>query len=262
MDERTMRILDDRTRAFYLACADSFSETRQAPWPGWEPVARRLAEATQDGNPVRLLDVGCGNLRFERFLLDRSVGFRALALDRCEALAVAGLAADPRLSGCCRIGPFDALRDADVPGGRQAFSAAVAFALLHHIPGHDERMALLKSMACRLQEGGLLALSLWDLDSDARLSRKARRDTDRACRALGLGPLDEGDFVLGWQHRDDAFRYCHSFSGEEADRIIGQLSGELRLVERYRSDGPSGCANRYLLFSKRALSSPSTEQPL
>ena len=57
------------TEDFYLAMAQEFSRTRGSGWPGWSRVldAAGISEpATQ--TPLTVLDVGCGNLRFEPWL--------------------------------------------------------------------------------------------------------------------------------------------------------------------------------------------------
>lgn len=251
MDERTKAILDRETERFYLSCTDSFSNTRQAPWPGWDPVANRLSAMGEKGIAPRILDAGCGNLRFERFLLDRSIPFFALCLDRCEPMMQAALSEDVRLRSCCRAAIFDGLRPTEWnANGIAPCSAAVAFGLLHHIPGFGERLDLLRALSECVQPGGLLAVSLWDLESDPRLSRKADRDTQRACKALGFDALEEDDYILGWQDQSTAFRYCHSFPDSEVDCIVEAMEPLAHLVERYRSDGPSGRSNTYLLFDK------------
>ena len=60
---------------FYREHAASFSETRHTPWPGWvrtlDTAYRELA-GTHKGEPLRIFDLACGNMRFERFL-DRTL---------------------------------------------------------------------------------------------------------------------------------------------------------------------------------------------
>ena len=42
MDPDTRHALDAVNRRFYAAAADEFSDTRAAPWPGWERVLRQV----------------------------------------------------------------------------------------------------------------------------------------------------------------------------------------------------------------------------
>lgn len=69
MDTATARTLSTLTSDFYARVSSSFSETRQHAWQGWERVTKETADAIRPG--MRVLDLGCGNLRFERFLIGR-----------------------------------------------------------------------------------------------------------------------------------------------------------------------------------------------
>src|SRR5215216_2276581 len=65
MDQDTARHLNDINRHFYEVTAESFDQTRQSPWPGWEALLPYLAPQQA---PLSVLDVGCGNGRFGVFL--------------------------------------------------------------------------------------------------------------------------------------------------------------------------------------------------
>lgn len=88
---QVIRKLNDLTSDFYAREAASFSATRQAPWHGWEkawelitahdavqgPFPSHAARVPDDsagdsGAPLTILDLGCGNLRFERFLAEHT----------------------------------------------------------------------------------------------------------------------------------------------------------------------------------------------
>lgn len=124
MNEATIEILTAINAAFYDCQHASFSATRDAPWPGWrrcdalwddvidaasagcaaEPdpagytvgsdPGGRAAGAASVGHAVRVLDLACGNLRFERFLAEvrPSTPMHVLAVDACDALASEALA--------------------------------------------------------------------------------------------------------------------------------------------------------------------------
>lgn len=85
MDRETAYMLNDLNAAFYRSNGASFSATRQAPWEGWHrcaelivrccdvsvraDVAARCDQRPPKASPeLSVLDVACGNLRFEHFL--------------------------------------------------------------------------------------------------------------------------------------------------------------------------------------------------
>ena len=110
---QVIRKLNALTSDFYAREAASFSATRQAPWHGWEKAwelitapdaaqgpfpshaavrdslssrAARIPDdyASNSKDSLAVLDLGCGNLRFERFLAERTnAPLRVTALDNC-----------------------------------------------------------------------------------------------------------------------------------------------------------------------------------
>src|ERR1700741_2300315 len=64
MDAKTINYLNNINRNFYATVADDFDQTRATAWPGWQRLLPYLSM------PLSVLDVGCGNARFARFLHD------------------------------------------------------------------------------------------------------------------------------------------------------------------------------------------------
>lgn len=263
-----MQALITLNTAFYREQAESFSSTRETPWPGWRRLIPFLcagmpeAEVAAHAPAMSVLDVACGNLRFERFLTQElpAVRFRFHAVDNCGELASGNhglpglvfheldvlqqlLAQD---EAATQPAPLDALPRCDLVG---------CFGFMHHIPSFELRGRLFRFLVERARPGGLIAVSFWQFMHDARLARKAV-DAERAARtrpellALNLRELDPGDHLLGWQNTD-ALRYCHHFEDEEIDRLIAALpTGTARETCRYSADGRSGDLNRYVILQR------------
>ena len=293
MDDALAHQLINLTSQFYGKAASSFSATRQQPWEGWEqlwelaaPRLRIDAEGpmgtprpdegskapegsasahlgTMGGptaeRPLRVLDVGCGNLRFEQFLEAKAPGaWEAWAVDDCPALMAEG-ASDGTLAKRTTLQQLDVmgalLEGAGVEELADAFDPppvdlAVAFGFLHHVPGADARERLMRALARSVRPGGLVAVSLWQFADDERLRAKAKEATARGRAALDLPPLDPGDYLLGWQHDPHLFRYGHSFTEAEADELAQPLAPQARELVRFSADGKSGQLNRYLLLER------------
>ena len=94
MDIQTARSLSALTTEFYRQASTSFSDTRRHAWPGWERLLAVSGLASLDS--PRVLDLACGNLRFERYLAERGMRARVWAVDNCDDLALSaeGLASD------------------------------------------------------------------------------------------------------------------------------------------------------------------------
>ena len=294
MDTATARFLIDLNNRFYTRNAASFSATRSAPWAGWRALSELLAQhgwssPDDDGTGAaeerRVLDLACGNLRFERFLAGEfpKLDLRFLAVDSCAELACDAAAGD---IDCTyrQIDVLQALLDCDenthgsacpavaiapgsacpaafvAPGKPQApeagatFDLCATFGFMHHVPGEHLRRHLLDRLLDRTSPGGLLAMSFWQFMSDDRLSRKADQ-ADSAMRAQGridMSRLDANDHFLGWQTDPSPLRYCHHFDEREIDELVASVGTRAREVARYSADGSSGTLNRYLVLERLA----------
>lgn len=88
MDTKFAQMLCQLNNDFYRDQAVSFSDTRHAKWPGWERCLKAVSSVFLDQSNSVVLDVACGNLRFEKFLasqlLERHI--QVWALDSCDEL--------------------------------------------------------------------------------------------------------------------------------------------------------------------------------
>lgn len=264
MDPRTVDMLRRLNDDFYRRCAPSFSSTRQAPWEGWRACLPFLRAACRGGEAgakeLDLLDVACGNGRFEAFLSSAlpDADVRAVAVDDCEAL----------MGRACASGAafrrFDALEAlaAGLPwrSALPVSDAAVSFGFLHHVPSHALRQRALAELVDLARPGGIVLVSLWCFLEDERLARKAARSHAIAleelappARDLGIDlaeDLEPGDRFLGWQDAEGLWRYCHSFDDAQADGLAAFVGDRADEIARFRSDGKSGRLNIYLALRK------------
>ncbi len=272
-----IRELIKLNNGFYAEHADSFSATRAAPWEGWQraiDTARHLGAL--DAREPRVLDLACGNLRFERFLareLEPAIA-RIDAIDNCPALA-----ANPDLPAIAfhNVDILDELmacqqkRDSGLgapaaPSRPQArlhidtrpCDLSVCFGFMHHVPGIDLRKCVLDELLARTRPGGVVAVSLWQFMKDDRLVRKAYAADAMAreiavSRGTDVSALEPGDHFLGWQDDKGPLRYCHHFSESEVDELADHAAGYAAEVARFSADGASCGLNRYLVLQRHEL---------
>lgn len=250
MDAQLARELIACNNEFYRRHAASFSATRQAPWQGWARVVEAARTLTEPSGTLRVLDVACGNLRFERFLAEQTPATKlsCLAVDSTPELADDASAI--RGVRTHTVDVLEALFDGRDPlDGAGTFNLTVCFGFLHHVPDENLRRALLDTLVRHTCVGGIVALSLWRFMDDPRLARKAEA-TEEAMREQGfpVDALDADDHLLGWQDSILPVRYCHHFSEAE----VGELSAHLSQrgapeIDRFSADGRSGTLNRYLI---------------
>ena len=121
---------------------------------------------------------------------------------------------------------------------------------MHHVPGGQERGALLEKMAARLGPGGRLAVSFWQFGGDERFQRRMLAWGD--LEEIDAGELEPGDFLLRWGSEEEdstARRYCHYCDPQEAKRLVDRA--DLELIDSFRADGRTDDLNLYLLLARR-----------
>ena len=325
---QVIRKLNALTSDFYAREAASFSATRQAPWHGWEKAwelitahdavqgpfpshaavrdslssrAARIPDdyASNSKDSLAVLDLGCGNLRFERFLAGRTnAPLRVTALDNCPDLASPAIGA---LSAAFPHSPSSSSAASKTKGGdasgqgtnlpekttvdlraldiveslldgtfadrlpRNSCDLAVAFGLMHHLPTGALRARVLEGLLSSLRPGGFAIVSFWQFLNDARLAAKAAAATAEGRVAHGLPTFQENDFLLGWQHAEGVYRFCHHTPEKEIDALLAPIrnpsapsasscastaSLPLREVARFSADGKQGNLNRYLILQR------------
>lgn len=88
MDTKFAQMLCQLNNDFYRDQAVSFSDTRHAKWPGWERCLKAMSSVFLDQPNSVVLDVACGNLRFEKFLASQlsECHIQVWAFDSCDEL--------------------------------------------------------------------------------------------------------------------------------------------------------------------------------
>ena len=245
------------TGEFYRANAESFSQTRQSPWQGWVRLLEVMDARAAERELLRVLDVACGNLRFERYLADALPGrmLSGWAVDNCEPLVEAGERSE--------FGPLSriAFQNLDViarlSGGRlwESLEApdasrdlAVSFGFMHHVPLECWRAELLRTLIAKVRPGGFVAVSFWRFLNSDKLARKAQETTIRARAELGIPELPPNDYLLGWQDTQGLYRYCHHFDELEIERLLAAVADSAELVSRFEADGKTGNLNEYVVL--------------
>jgi SAM-dependent methyltransferase len=201
---------------------------------------------------VAVLDLACGNLRFEKYLEQRfpTKHFHFIAVDNCSELIdtttlrsqvqflnfdiIAGLQSDVDLAAALRTAGI-ATSDIDL---------ILSFGFLHHIPSGGLRHKFVKQVKeLATESGASVALAFWQFLKDTRIAKSAEKSTSLALTLFPTLVLEQGDYLLGWRETEDVFRYCHSFSDAEVEDLSCILGNE---STTFSADGSSDTLNRYI----------------
>lgn len=250
MDQKTIHQLNQINRDFYAATGAAFDATRQHVRAGWREVLEHLDRASAGGDPYHILDVGCGNARFGRFLFDRlgaplfyhGVDANALLLRAASANVPPDSATLTQLDFITDIAQF---RRLDGP-----YHCAVLNNVLHHVPSGALRRDLLTACADKLRAGGRLVFTMWLFWEKAKW--RARVTPWSAYPAIDAAQLEPHDYLLDWRRGAWALRYSHYIDKAERDALIGALERHgLRMVVMFRADGKEDDLNQYVIMQKQ-----------
>ena len=255
MNTKTAQILCKLSTAFYEENALSFSESRYRPWPGWKRAINFIyPDKSQFPNQISVLDLACGNMRFESFLKQNlpQTTLNMYAVDNCPDLLPSAASAqfqDLDIINClCEDRPLNECIEASM------CDLSVSFGFMHHVPGLNFRIELLKALVMHTKPGGYIMVSLWQFLNNESLKNKALITHQKALQTYTDLDLDEGDYLLGWKNIEGTYRYCHSFSETEIDELVKAVSPQATLLARYRSDGRGDNLNTYLILKAKNLS--------
>jgi tRNA (uracil-5-)-methyltransferase TRM9 len=225
MKPETIESLLALNAAFYQRAARAFSETRRAPWPGWEKLLERF------DSPIAVLDLGCGNGRFYAELERRGLVREYLGVDTSPPLLELARASHPK----ARFVEADATALVAEP----RFDLVVAFGLLHHLPSFELREKLVASLRDHLVGGGLACLTFWRFAERERfLDRMVPFDD-------GL-EVEPGDYLI--EFKEEGARYCHHSSEVEIGELLAATG--MTEIDRYSADGESGDLNLYSVLAR------------
>lgn len=245
------------TGEFYRANAESFSQTRQSPWQGWVRLLEVMDARAAERELLRVLDVACGNLRFERYLADALPGrvLSGYAVDNCDPLVEAGERNESDALSRMSFQNLDAIERLSAGCLREALEApdascdlAVSFGFMHHVPLERWRVELLRALVAKVRSGGFVAVSFWRFLNSDKLAGKAKETTSRARAELGIPELPPNDYLLGWQDTQGLYRYCHHFDEPEIERLLAMMADSADLVSRFEADGRTGNLNEYVVL--------------
>jgi len=222
-------------REFYQSFAAAFADKRKHPQPG---VLQAIVDL-----PMRaqVLELGCGHAALAAHLHHHGFQGSYVGLDHSQALL-------DRRAATLRPPTYEFQRadlsDPDWPrvvaASPRHFEWVLAFAVLHHLPTEELRLAILTEVRRLLSPAGSLALSVWDFLQSPRMQR---RIIPWEQAGLNSEQVDRADFLLDWRHAGKGLRYVHHFESEELRGLAAKAG--FQVIEQYHSDEGLGLYQRW-----------------
>jgi len=234
MKENVVDQLRSLNREFYSRFADSFADSRSHFPDGFDKLVNYLPE-----HPIDVLDVGCGEGRFGRFIFENHQLKHYTGVDFSEEMIAVASAS---LSGSYVIRDLNHVNCLE---GLKLFDVVACLATLQHIPGRDRRIRLLAEMGNHLEPEGQIFLSNWQFLSSQRQMKKV---IDWSNVGLKLKDVENNDYLMTWQRGGYGVRYVSWIGPEEVVDLA--VKADLQVFDQFRSDGREGNLNLYSVLRK------------
>jgi SAM-dependent methyltransferase len=235
---------------FYQRFGAAFAATRRRIQPG---VVKMLTSFLRDGD---WLDLGCGSGAILTHLIKSGFKGSYTGVDFSEALlneARENLLVQPPHAelevNYVRADLLDPLWPALVK--RDRLTGVLAFASLHHLPGNENRVALLRAVRRFLDPGGQFIHSEWQFQHSPKLMSRV---LPWSTGGIAESDVEEGDTLLDWRHTpggqegERGLRYVHLFSREELKGLADECG--YRVLHEFESDGKGGNLALYQVWTK------------
>ncbi len=262
MTKDTVNQLNNLNNDFYETIGKYFNHTRNYVWEGWINLIDPVKNITDRPN---VLELGCGNGRFLEFLLNSDItpnyflGLDAskFLLERAtERQNILDFKQAEFLQSDLILENWSQLAKSKLIGDSKKYDLICFFGLMHHIPGDENRLSIIKKSAELLSPNGLLIFTTWQYLDVPRLKRRIISKTSSILNDLmskyviDINELAENDNILDWQKGLIAYRFSHYYTKSEIENLCN-LSG-LDILENFEADGKEGNVNRYFITKLKA----------
>lgn len=258
MKPKLIECLNQINREFYSTFAESFSKTR----PESARELERILPYIADGASV--LDVGCGNGRVAAFLARHRrdvtyIGMDASAeqISSSKSQFLRGLDATFFLADITQPDWMHALslskagdplalrfREALHEPSIRIFDCVLMLAVLHHIPGGEVRVRIMRQVRKLLAPRGRVVISTWQFLDNERMRKKIVPWS--TVGGIDEQELEPGDALLNWKRDGLGLRYCHWIGEDELRSLAAKAN--LQIAETFRVGGREGDLSLYAIL--------------
>ncbi len=248
MKTETIQYLLDINRQFYQKFGDAFAATRRRIQPG---IYDLLENLPKHGH---WLDLGCGSGALSQVWIQKGHTGSYTGLDFSEPLLTEARRslAEQDLPENLTIAFYEAdLLDEDwvKAATREEYDGIFCFAAMHHLPGHQNHLKLVRAVRSLLAKGGTFIHSNWQFQNSPKLMARVQ-----PWPVVGLKDEDveTGDTLLDWrfalpgQEEEIGYRYVHLFSEDELNELAAE--SDFEVVETFYSDGTGGRLGLYQIW--------------
>ncbi|GAB4147412.1 MAG: hypothetical protein OHK0017_09100 [Patescibacteria group bacterium] len=281
MKNETAKKLIALNQKFYDEIGQYWNNSSDYVWEGWDllflnqvlpQMHRELSKA--ENQTYSILDLGCGNGRFGDYAwqqfqhlakskslesgmmsfvgIDFSDFYKQLFTAKFNKKSKKGLIADFIQSDLILT---DWTQEPKIQTNK--FDLVTLFGLMHHVPGYQNKVNLIRRSASVLKLGGIICFTTWQFLLEKRLVKrivsKFSEEYSSILNQLEISDdeLDKSDYILDWIKKEKGYRFSHFISNQEAEQIISEAG--LKILMEYPADGRFSQTNRYYICQLESL---------
>ena len=204
MKEKKAKKVLEHVKATYGNIAESFSSTRHYIGREFTTFLPYLQKAKH------ILDLGCGNGRFVRFLKEKKLKANYTGIDNAQSF----------IDICKKEFPHHQFQQGDqlqIPLKDKTIDLILNIRAFHHLPSKKYRLKALEEMHRVLENGGILIISVWNL---WQWKYWKQLITAIIRSIISFGSYSYNDTFIPWQK--DHKRYYHAFTKNELKKTVQQ----------------------------------------
>ncbi len=256
-DKRIQEQVNKINEDFYKIISSSFDQTRQYSWDAWEKIVPEIFYSEQ--KKIKVLDLGCGNGRFAKFLFKKKQKDNNLeytGIDSSSNLLELGQKSLSEISDknfSFKLVEQNILDD-DFSFGEENFDLVVLFGVMHHLYSWQIRKKLFKKINQALKENGKFIFTTWQFINNSRQQKKILDLQSQEGAEflnqydLSIENFEKNDYILSWERKAFAYRYCHHYEEEEIKKLANDTG--FKITKSFFGDGKEGNLNQYFVLEK------------
>jgi tRNA (uracil-5-)-methyltransferase TRM9 len=255
MNIKAIKQLNKLNLDFYQTVAQEFSDSRNYYWHAWDDLLLIIKSLGINHQPLKVLDIGCGNGRFAKFLSEKlEKNCEYIGIDNSSKLL--NIAKENSKNYKNPNNTYKFIKQDIITGllknkkiTNQQFDLIIIFGVMHHIPSFDLRKKLFKQLESNLiSNNSYLISSFWQFTKSPRFQKK---NHDPSSVNINPNNLEKNDYIIDWLRGKKAFRYFHFTDKNEVKKLVENT--DLKISKQFFADGGVGKLNLYTVLQKKLI---------
>lgn len=211
MKEKKAKKVLEHVKITYDNIAEEFSQSRHYAGKEFPPLLPYLKKARA------ILDLGCGNGRFVRYLEQEKLQATYIGIDNSQQFVRIAQELHPHQK-------FMRGDQLNIPLQDQSVDLILNMRAFHHIPSKTMRLQALGEMKRVTKKNGIIIISVWNL-----WQKKYWKQLITALlrSIFTLGTYAYNDTFISWKNKHT--RYYHAFTKKELQKVVEQ--SELKVID-------------------------------